>query len=420
MLYRRIIAFALLLTASFLFLEYGIKDYRDSENYAPSADESPENSNISRILYDLGYIDYIPLSGEELEKNSIVLYDKDHSFEGINVYCDHFSVPSAGYLIDMEGEVLHKWVAFENLSWQHFAVNPQGEATVLLRRSKEPYGSLIKLDWNSNLLFMIDVNDGIFHHDVRFYEGLIYTLRRTTKKIVLPEKEFYIKDDSIAVIDNDTIVRDVSLYEVFKDNSLLQQNIKEIIKTDGNYNQDLLHANTVEPLARDIPGIAKKGDLLVCIRNLNLIAILDQNTSRILWQWGQDTLEQPHYPSLLDDGNILVFDNGVFRNYSHVIEVNPQTREIVWTYGADPKTRFFTKERGACQRLPNGNTLITESNEGHVFEVTLNGTKVWEWYNPINNQSEHDNQSWREVVYAMSRLEKKYFENLSFNRGVLP
>jgi hypothetical protein len=32
--------------------------------------------------------------------------------------------------------------------------------------------------------------------------------------------------------------------------------------------------------------------------------------------------------------------------------------------------------------LPNGNTLITESDRGRAFEITRSGRVVWEYYNP--------------------------------------
>jgi hypothetical protein len=36
----------------------------------------------------------------------------------------------------------------------------------------------------------------------------------------------------------------------------------------------------------------------------------------------------------------------------------------------------------AAQRLPNGNTLITEGADGRVFEVTTGGDIVWEYVSP--------------------------------------
>ncbi len=48
-----------------------------------------------------------------------------------------------------------------------------------------------------------------------------------------------------------------------------------------------------------------------------------------------------------------------------------------WTY-SDGST-FFSAHLGGNQRLPNGNTLITESTSGHLFEVSAAGSVVWQY-----------------------------------------
>jgi len=62
--------------------------------------------------------------------------------------------------------------------------------------------------------------------------------------------------------------------------------------------------------------------------------------------------------------------------------LDPVSREIVWTYEGDPPAGFFSMRRGSNQRLPNGNTLICESEKGRVFEVDARGELVWEFWNP--------------------------------------
>ena len=62
--------------------------------------------------------------------------------------------------------------------------------------------------------------------------------------------------------------------------------------------------------------------------------------------------------------------------------------------------KFFSALIGSNQRLPNGNTLITESDKGHVFEITREGKIVWEFYNPnINMEAKK-----RETIYRMTRI----------------
>ena len=92
-------------------------------------------------------------------------------------------------------------------------------------------------------------------------------------------------------------------------------------------------------------------------------------------------------PNQLENGNILIFDNGTQRlhdshTYSRVIEVEPQSKKIVWEYHDNPAYNFYSAFISGAQRLPNGNTLITEGLNGRIFEVTVQGEVVWEYVSP--------------------------------------
>ena len=95
-------------------------------------------------------------------------------------------------------------------------------------------------------------------------------------------------------------------------------------------------------------------------------------------------------------GNILVFDNqggagypaaplGIYAG-SRILEIDPATKEIVWQYTAEdsglPSWTFFSSFVSNAQRLPNGNTLITEGMQGRLFQVTPDGDVVWEYHSP--------------------------------------
>jgi hypothetical protein len=114
---------------------------------------------------------------------------------------------------------------------------------------------------------------------------------------------------------------------------------------------------------------------------------------------------------MLPEGRILVFDNGVERKWSRVLEVDPQTLTIEWQYTADPPAGFYTFEKGSAQRLPNGNTLISEGNDGRVFEVTQTGNIVWEWLNPETGKRR------RVQIYRMERLSAELVERLTGKAG---
>jgi hypothetical protein len=48
---------------------------------------------------------------------------------------------------------------------------------------------------------------------------------------------------------------------------------------------------------------------------------------------------------------------------------------------------MYTLMGGCVDRLPHGNTLITETSKGHLLEVTHDKKVVWEYINPffVNN-----------------------------------
>jgi hypothetical protein len=167
---------------------------------------------------------------------------------------------------------------------------------------------------------------------------------------------------------------------------------------------DIFHTNTVEIINRDIfsgnKKLFTKGDVLFCMRHQNLVGVIDVEKEKIIWSWGTYDLDFPHHPSLLENGNLLIFDNGYHREYSRVIELNPVTKEIEWEYKGNPPKSFFTPTRGSAQRFPNGNTLIAESDKGHIFEITYDGKIVWEFYNPEVLNKERK----RATIYRMMRI----------------
>ena len=82
---------------------------------------------------------------------------------------------------------------------------------------------------------------------------------------------------------------------------------------------------------------------------------------------------------------MLLFDNfgGMRADASRVLELDPFTQEVVWRYGEREGQGIFSQSNGGAQRLPNGNTLVVESNAGRAIEVTSGGETVWEYVNPF-------------------------------------
>jgi len=104
------------------------------------------------------------------------------------------------------------------------------------------------------------------------------------------------------------------------------------------------------------------------------------------------------------EGHILLFNNGWERpssQYSSIEEIitpvgidgaYPQPSpgaeyepdSSILIFAADTPTDFYSPTISGCQRLPNGNTLVCCGRPGWFFEVTSDGTIVWQYQNPIS------------------------------------
>jgi hypothetical protein len=151
---------------------------------------------------------------------------------------------------------------------------------------------------------------------------------------------------------------------------------------------DWTHVNSVKPLPENQWYTAgdsrfKPGNLLIMARNWSTVLLIDKASGEVVWQYhgtykgglqyGHEAFMIP--PNLPGAGNILLFDNGVLRQESAILEIEPPTQKVVWSY--DKGRAFFSAAAGSVQRLPNGNTLISEDLSGRVFKVTPEKEIVW-------------------------------------------
>jgi hypothetical protein len=181
---------------------------------------------------------------------------------------------------------------------------------------------------------------------------------------------------------------------------------------------DYFHPNSVQEIganAHQQLEAFRPGNLLVCFRNINQIAALDARTMEILWTWGEGELQWPHHATMLENGNVLVFDNGIERKFTRALEIDPTTGRTIWQYPgdpADPDHRFYSPYKGSAQRLGNGNTLICDAENGRVVEVTPAGRVVWEFFYPELNR-----RGQRASIYRAIRYPEEMVDRLIETRG---
>lgn len=130
----------------------------------------------------------------------------------------------------------------------------------------------------------------------------------------------------------------------------------------------------------------EKGDVMLSLRNINLIFIFDPDTLQIRWHQTGPWLRQ-HDPNFISTGDIYVYNNrkddqqGRRFVGSNIIRLDPVSRNWEIIYKGTEDHPFYTNVLGKHQYLGNGNLLIAGGHEGRVFEVTPSREIVWEYIN---------------------------------------
>ena len=180
-------------------------------------------------------------------------------------------------------------------------------------------------------------------------------------------------------------------------------NMNDFDQFGGTWNQaylDLHHDWThVNALAYD----DSEDAIYISTRHLSRITKIDYPSGEIIWNMGHNMpsgdveigheigFSFQHSVQILDNGNILTFDNGnlspEFRQteqqISRAIEIkidsidNAFSAELIWEYELAPELFGFAS--GNAQKLDNGNVLITTvGGGGRSIEVSGEGEIIWQ------------------------------------------
>lgn len=346
------------------------------------------------------------------EGEGVTKYVKGKASPGKTFIEGFFGNSNGMKLIDMDGKMIHEWRVSFNEIWSevpHMEEKPHDWDKQIHGALLYPngdvifnfqYGGLVRIDKCSRVRWKLPHQT---HHSIfQDTEGNLWVpgrrLRQTPvdkfPKVPAPFQEEYI----LKVSPDGEVLREISVLDVIfesKYEGVLFANGAHDAQIKVPLDRDFIHLNDIEVLAPQMApafSLFEAGDLLVSLRNVNLLLVMSPKSKQIKWAMTGPYLRQ-HDPDFLPNGRISVFDNrrdggnGKIFGGSRILELDPITGTVVTVYGEGGDEQFFTETMGDHQRLPNGNFLITESEAGHAFEVTADGDVVWSFVNRWDDDS---------------------------------
>ena len=346
------------------------------------------------------------------EGEGVVLNVAGKPSPGITLVTGFFEGSTGIRLLGLNGEVLNAWRISYNEIWPespHLDDQPHDWDTELHGSMLLPDGDVIftfqyrglvrmdrcgrvkwKLPRETNHVFFADAEGNLWvpsrqHHDEPVEKF---------PKIPAPFNEEYV----LKVSPDGAVLREVSILGAIfaaRFEGILFANGAHDPEVDILLSSDFTHLNDVDVLTPELAPafpMFEAGDLLVSLRNLNLLMVMSPVTGQIKWTRTGPYLRQ-HDPDFMPTGQISVFDNrrdnsgGKVFGGSRILAIDPATGRVTTLYGAKTGESFYSDTMGEHQWLQNGNLLISESDKGRAFEVDRDGKVVWSYVNRWPNGS---------------------------------
>ena len=339
----------------------------------------------------------------------VTVHDPARAFAGQTFISAYRNGAYGGILIDMDGKILHEWTLPLDEIWKKagypkapmpvadaaphgVAMLPNGDLVMAMAG-----GALVRLDACSRVLWSLPIGA---HHTIDILPN---------GDILVPAKKVYtepnpkwprLRPGPVGTFEDGLLMRvspEGKVLEEISVSDIIYQSDWPALLFAGrgsDYSmaeEDPYHLNDVEMLRPEMAAafpLFKAGDLLVDLRNLQTMIVVDGETHLIKW-----TMTGPffgeHDPDFAPNGHIIMFDNRISGHspqlgYSKIMEVDPVTRSVVWTYTGTDEDPLYSDIGGRVQWLPNNNLLVAEPQGGRVFELARDGdktTKVWEYVN---------------------------------------
>jgi arylsulfotransferase ASST len=315
----------------------------------------------------------------------IRVHERALASDGLNFFTSGHA--PAAFLVDMDGATRMTWTADARTAFPDLTPGKDERGRSLRRARFLPDGSLLAMFEDIGLAHLDSASRvlwswrGPVHSDFAVGEdGRIWVLTRETRTVEDLNHQGPVREDFLVELTSEgRVLRRSSLLEGFRRSACspyvhVLPRGPQILETDG--------IQILDGKLEERSPAFRRGNLLLSVKGLNTVGVFEPESGAIVWALSGQWFAQ-HSARLLRNSHLLLFDNlGAMREASRVLEVDPFTQEILWSFGREHGEGLLSETGGFVQRLENGNTLITESNSGRVIEVTPDHRVAWEFVNP--------------------------------------
>jgi hypothetical protein len=337
---RRLVVVAATLLAALLALGCDVGQAPDVAVASADADDGAFEEPVEVEVIESGITVELTVNGYAPESDVLI---------GI-----HGDIDPAMYLISPAGEVLEAWRI----------TNRHGET--LLDRRVLP---------NGNIMFLV-LGDGAY--EMTRDGEIVWAYRAddiTHHAEILPNGNVLVVGalcDCVREIDYETLEE---VWSWSAADSFPEYDSDDIFRGTGEYNVASLYASTYtdERLWPDTwahanyAQVLENDNVIVSLRNFDLVVEVNRE-GEVVWSFGPGIIKHQHTPVDLEDGTMLVFDNGNHR----VIRFDRMTGEVVWAYD-----NLDSPIMGDANLLADGNYKVVDSIRNTVKIVSPEAEMLW-------------------------------------------
>ena len=392
-----------------------------------------------------------------------VLQDEPEATPGYVLVC-HAENKNT-YLMDKQGNVVHSWPS----EWLGFSAEllPNGN---LARAARLPTknefnlyggssGRLEEFDWDGNLVWSHDIYEPgkeMSHHTFEVmpngnYMFLVWE-HHTYEEAVAKGLNVDDPNRNIPRIKRDGIWCDM-IREVDRDHNTVWEfriwdntgdkddytgwNINRFLPITASFGEsgsDWTHCNGVayNPRTKQVTFTS---------RALGEVYVVDYATRKLVYRWGNpynygagelggqsygndndQRLFGPHAPDWTADDTITVLHNATNRPTGPATgfyEIDPVKDSVVFEWGSNnvgvQKGTYYSSHQSGINKMPNGHYLLTLTTGSSVIEIAPDKSIVWEFVNPVYNDTVYYTSSDHGSVDAGQGLHKAMFYPVDFS-----